>query len=94
MIKNCKTCKKCIPIKERAYSCVSCNSQMHMTPECTALLPTAKDGLKETGLNAMLLCNASVENNERDNFIRCRTLANANEIIENLDVGAKLKNMR
>ena len=65
-----------------------------MTPECTALLPTAKDGLKETGLNAMLLCNASVENNERDNFIRCRTLANANEIIENLDVGAKLKNMR
>ena len=57
---------------------------MHKAPECTALSPTAINGLKEIELIAMLLCNASVENNGRDNIILCRTLANANEIIEKL----------
>ena len=67
---------------------------MYLTPECTALSPTATIGLKKKGLNALLLCNACVENNERDNFIRCRTLSNAKEMIENLDVGGKLKNKK
>ena len=67
---------------------------MYKTPECTALSPTAINGLKEIELIAMLLCTASVESNGRDNFIRCRTLANANEIIENLDIGVNGKTRR
>ena len=39
------------------------------------------------------LCNNCVEQNERDNFIRCRTLAKVAEKIDSLDVGEKLKNM-
>ena len=66
---------------------------MHLTPECTALSPAAITGIKELGMNAMLLCNNCVEQNERDNFIRCRTLAKAAEKIDGLDVGEKLKNM-
>ena len=41
----------------------------------------------------MLLCNNCVEQNERDNFIRCRTLAKVAEKIDSLDIGEKLKNM-
>ena len=48
---------------------------MHLTPEGTALSPAAITGNKELSMNAMLLCNNCVEQNERDNFIRCRTLA-------------------
>ena len=66
---------------------------MHLTPECTALSPAAITGIKELGKNAMLLCNNCVEQNERDNFIRCRTLAKVAEKIDSLDVGEKLKNM-
>ena len=44
-------------------------------------------------MNDMLLCNNCVEQNERDNFIRCRTLAKVAEKIHSLDVGEKLKNM-
>ena len=65
MVRNCKTCKEGILTNEKAYSCVSCKSQKNMTPESTALSPTAKNELKEIGLKAMLLCNAFVENNER-----------------------------
>ena len=44
-------------------------------------------------MNAMLLCNDCVEQNERDNVIRCRTLAKVAEKIDSLDVVEKLKNM-
>ena len=44
-------------------------------------------------MNAMLLCNKFVEQNERDNFIRCRTLPKVAEKIDSLDVGEKMKNM-
>ena len=40
----------------------------------------------------MLLCNECVDKNERDKFIRCRTMANMTEI-ENLDFSNQLKNM-
>ena len=63
MVKICETCKKGIPTNEKAYSCVACSSQTHMTPECTALSSSILNGLKEIRLNAMLLCNACVENN-------------------------------
>lgn len=74
---------------------------MHLTTECTALSNVAINGIKELGLNVMLLCNDCLENNERDNFIRCRTIANVAEKvfanvadkIDNLDVGKKLKSM-
>ena len=66
---------------------------MHLTPECTALSPAAITGIKEPSMNAMLLCNNCIEPNEKDNFIRCRTLAKFAEKIDSLDAGEKLKNM-
>ena len=62
---------------------------MHLTPECTTLSPAAITGIKKLGKNAMLLCNNCVEQNERENFIRCRTMAKVAEKIESLDVGEK-----
>ena len=38
---------------------------MHLTPECRALSPAAIAGIKELGMNAMLLCNNCVEQNEK-----------------------------
>ena len=66
---------------------------MHLTTECTTLSPAAINELKELAMNAMLLCNTCVENNERDNFIRGRALASVSEKLESLDVGERLKNM-
>ena len=93
MEKNCKTCKKAVNAKEKRYICVACNCNMHLTPECTALSPAAITGIKELGMNAMLLCNNCVEENETDNFIRCQILAKVAEKIDSLNVGEKLKNM-
>ena len=93
MGKNCNSCKKAVNAIEKSYTCVACNCNMHLTSECTALSSDAITGIKEFGMNAMLLCNNCVERNERDNFIRCRTLAKVAEKIDNLDVGGKLKKM-
>ena len=93
MGKNCKTCKKAVNANEKSYTCVACNFNMHLTPEGTALSPAANIGIKELGMNVKLLCNNCVEQNERDNFIRCRTLAKVAEKIVSLDVGEKLKNI-
>ena len=79
MGKNCNTCKKAVNANEKSYSCVACNCNMHLTPERTALSPDAITGIKELGMNAKLLCKNSVERNERDNFVRCRTLAKVAE---------------
>ena len=72
---------------------MACNFNIHLTPECTALSPAAITGIKALGMNAKLLCNNCVEQNERDNFIRCRILAKFAEKIDSLGVGEKLKNM-
>ena len=64
-----------------------------MTPEWTALSPAAITGFQELGMNDMLLCNSCVEQNERDSFIRCRTMSKVAEKIDSLDVGEKLKNV-
>ena len=93
MGRNCKSGKRGIPAHEKTYFCVSCNTHMHLTTECTALSPAAINGIIELGMNAMLLCNTCVENNERDNFIRGRALEKVSEKLESLDVGKKLKNM-
>ena len=93
MGKNCKTCKKACNSNEQRYTCQACNCNMHLTPECTVLSPAAITGIKELGMNAMLLCNNCVEQNERDNFIRCQTLSKVAEKIDSLDVGEELKNM-
>ena len=93
MGKNFKTCKRAVYANEKRYTSVACNCNMHLTPECTALSPAAITDIKELGMNAMLLCNNCVEQNERDNFIRCRTLAKVAEKIDSMGVGEKLKNM-
>ena len=93
MGKNCKTCTKSVNANEKSYNCLACNGNMHLTPECTALSPAATTGIKELGVNAMLVCNNCVEQNERDNLIRCQTLTKVAGKIDRLDVGEKLKNM-
>ena len=90
MGRNCKTCKKSIPSSEKTNVCVSCNCHMHFTPECTALKTAAISGIKELGVNVIILCNKCVENIERDNFKRGRALASVSEKLSTLD---KLKNM-
>ena len=93
MGKNFKTCKKAANANEKSFSCVACNSNMHLTPESTALSPVAVTGIKQLDMNAILLCNNCVQQNKRDNFIRCRTLAKVAEKIDSLVVGEELKNM-
>ena len=68
---------------------------MHLEGTCTGLTNTAINGIKDLGLNAMLLCNTCVTNNERDNFIKCRTMMQINEKNEKESEGiqARLKNM-
>ena len=51
------------------------------------------NGIIDLGNNIMLLCNKCVDKNERDKFIRCRTMANMTEKIEKLDFSNQLKNM-
>ena len=86
MGKLCKSCKKQISANEKPFQCVSCNTLLHMTTECTLLSQTAITGLRELGVNCMLLCNACVDKSERDNFIRCR----AQTVSENSKVGEEL----
>ena len=64
------------------YICVACNVHMHFKPNCTGLTQVAVNGLKEAGQLAMLLCVKSLNDNERDNFINCRTIDMMNEKIE------------
>ena len=54
---------------------------MHLEPTCTGLSNVAINEIKELGRNSMLLCNVCIENNERDNFIRNRTVNNLEEKI-------------
>ena len=73
--------------------CVACNVHMHFEPSCTGL--TQVNGLKEAGQVAMLLCVKCLNNNERDNFIKCRTIDKMNEKIETetQEINKKLQTM-
>ena len=68
---------------------------MHLEGTCTGLTNTAINVIVDLGLNAMLLCDTRVTNNERDNFIKCRTIMQINEKIEKECEGkqARLENM-
>ena len=57
------------------------------------MLTVGISGIKEFGLNVMLLCNICAESIERDNFMRGRELASASEKISTFDMGDKLKNV-
>ena len=78
---TCRTCTRSIPKAEKSYNCVACGCHMHLEPTCKGLSNVAINGIKELGRNAMLLCNVCIENNERDNFIRNRTVNNLEEKI-------------
>ena len=66
---------------------------MHFEPSCTGI--TQVNGLKEAGQVAMLLCVKCLNNNERDNFIKCRTIDKMNEKIETetQEINRKLQTM-
>ncbi len=66
---------------------------MHLDPLCTGLSPAAINGIKDLGMNVMLLCNTCVENNERDNFIKGRAQAVMTEKIEGLKLADRLEEM-
>ena len=52
---------------------------MHFEPNWTGLKQVAVIGLKEADQLAMLLCVKCLNNNEGDNFIKCRTIDKMNE---------------
>ena len=95
MTKNCNTCKKVINQTSPRYICVACNVHMHFEPSCTGLTQVAVNGLKEAGQLAMLLSVKCLSNNERDNFIKCRTIDKMNEKIETetQEINKKLQTM-
>ena len=55
---------------------------MHFEASCTGLAQVAVNGLKEAVQQATLLCVKCLNNNERDNFIKCPTIDKMNEKIE------------
>ena len=81
MSRTCRTCTRSIPKAEKSYNCVACGCHMHLEPTCTGLSNVAIKVIKELRRNAMLLCNVCIENNERDHFIRNRTVNNLEEKI-------------
>ena len=91
MTEKCKKCKKPINARDRCFSCVSCNAQMHLESTCTGLNNTAINGIQDLGFNAMLLCDTCVLNNERDNFTKCRTMMKMNVKVENESEGIQAR---
>ena len=55
--KFCKTRKFEISTDEVNFHCFSCEVNFHLTKDCTALNDAALLGVKEPGMNALLLCN-------------------------------------
>lgn len=92
-MKNCKTCKKNIGTNEPVYTCVACNTHLHLTTACTGLTPVAVNGIKDLGNHAMLLCNGCLEKNARERFIRSYTQSNLVEKLESLDLNDQLLSM-
>ena len=92
MTRSCRTCKKNIPNCDQTFNCVACNCHLHLDPAWTGLWPEAFNGIEELGQIAMLLCTACVNNNERDAFIRNRTVMQVNDEIDQLNVTAKMEN--
>ena len=64
------------------YICVACDVLVHFEPNCTGLTQSAINCLKKAGQLAMPLCVKCLNNNERDNFIKSRTIDKINEKIE------------
>ena len=87
--------QKPLNARDRCFSCVSCNAQTHLEGTCTGLTNTAINGIEDLGLDAMLLCDTCVTNNERDDFIKCRTMMQINEKFEKEGEGlqARQENM-
>ena len=77
------------------YICVASNVHRHFEPSCTGLTQVAVNGLKEEVQLAMLLGVKCLNNNEKDNFIKCRTIDKMNEKIETetQEINKKLQTM-
>ena len=78
---------KTVNANDKSYTRVAYNCKMNRNLVCTALSPAAIAGIEELGLNAKLLCNKCNEQMERDNCIRCRTLAKVAEKFDRFYVG-------
>ena len=68
---------------------------MHFEPSSTGPTQVAVTGLKEAGQLAMLLCVKCLNNNERNNFLKCQTIDKMNEKIETetQEINKKLQTM-
>ena len=71
----------------------------HMNPDCKALTFVAINAICKLSVNAMMLCNTTVEQNEGDNFFWSKGLASLKEKSSvtskfgNFDVGENLKHI-
>ena len=71
------------------------NVHMHFKPSCTGLTQVAVNGLKARHLT-MTLCSKHLNNNERNKFMKCRTIDKMNEKIEKetQEINKKLQTMK
>ena len=82
MTKNGATCKKTVNANTKKYVSVWCNVNKHFETSCTKCSQVAVNAILLLEQLAMLLLNNCVSNNERDNFIRCRSIEKMNKKIE------------
>ena len=68
---------------------------MHLELTCTGFSQVAINGIKELGPLSMLLCNACLDNDRRDSFIRSRTIEKTMETSkpDSLEVNDRLLGM-
>ena len=72
------------------------NVHMHFKPSGTGRTQVVVNGLKEAGQLTMPLCAKRLNNNERNNFMKCRTIDKMNEKIETetQEINKKLQTMK
>ena len=63
---TCETCHNHINKKDAVFRCVSCESVMHMTPQCTKFSNEVINAIQQVNLNVLLICNLCVSQNKRD----------------------------
>ena len=70
---QCRTCREELNKADPIVHCVTRAGKMHLTESCTFLSKAALNGIKELGLNALLICDDCVELKKRDELIEKAT---------------------
>ena len=80
MIRTCRTFRTKKSVNEKSYECISCICHLHFNPECTSLSNVALNGIRELGINVMLLCKTCSDNIKHDSLIRRKTVAEVEKL--------------